>query len=76
LATGEPDAVALVTTGIARCKVSDDNGIIVPGDMLVSSPLSGHAMRDTVSQPGTIIGKALDSLTTPTGIIKVLVTLH
>ena len=76
LATGEPDAVALVTTGIARCKVSGDNGIIVPGDMLVSSPLSGHAMRDTVSQPGTIIGKALDSLTTSMGIIRVLVTLH
>ncbi len=75
LASVDQDAIALVTAGIAMCKVSGENGIIVPGDLLASSSVSGRAMKDTDRLLGTIIGKALDSLTTSTGIIRVLVTL-
>jgi hypothetical protein len=71
----DQDVIALVTAGIAMCRVSGENGIIIPGDLLVTSPVSGHAMKDTLPKPGTIIGKALDSLTTSMGTIRVLVTL-
>jgi hypothetical protein len=75
LTRDDQDAIVLVMAGIAMCKVSDENGIIIPGDLLVTSSVSGHAMKGIDPQPGTIIGKALDSLTTSTGIIRVLVTL-
>jgi hypothetical protein len=75
-ANDDQDAITLVMVGIAMCKVSGENGIIVPGDLLVSSSVSGRAMKGISPDPGTIIGKALDSMTTSMDIIRVLVTLH
>jgi hypothetical protein len=73
-ATGEPVAI----TGIVSCKVSAENGPIRPGDLLVTSATPGHAMRADRDKalPGTILGKALESLDSGTGQIQVLVTLQ
>jgi hypothetical protein len=62
--------------GIVPCKVSAENGAIRPGDLLVTSAIPGHAMRDDDPKNGTILGKALGSLDSGTGVIKVLVTLQ
>jgi hypothetical protein len=78
--TGSEDAggVQVAVLGIVRCKVTAENGPIHPGDLLVTSATPGHAMRgDRQSAlPGTILGKALESLETGTGVIQILVTLQ
>ena len=71
-------------TGIAPVKASAENGPIVPGDLLTSSSLPGHAMKAgavtidevTFHRPGTILGKALEPLDEGTGVISVLVALQ
>jgi hypothetical protein len=70
------DEIPMAVVGIVPCKVSAENGEIYPGDLLVSSSIPGHAMRDEAPNIGTVIGKALESLTSGTGVIKVLVTLQ
>ena len=68
--------VPLAVVGIVPCKVSAENGAIRPGDLMVTSETPGHAMRDEDPRTGTVVGKALESLTSGTGVIKVLVTLQ
>ncbi len=69
--------VGVVTLGSFRAiKVDASYGAIQPGDLLVSSDTPGHAMRATNPQVGTIIGKALGSLDSGTGVIPVLITLQ
>ena len=63
----------ILTSGIVRCKVDAGYGPILRGDLLVSSPTPGHAMRADNPIQGTVIGKALESLDAGTGLIKVLV---
>lgn len=46
------------------------------GDLLTSSDTPGYAMKAINPKPGTIIGKALESLNSGKGYIKVLVTLQ
>ena len=70
------DEVPVAMVGIVKAKVSAENGPITPGDLLVSSYTPGHAMRDDDPRPGTIVGKALETLATGTGVIRILVTLH
>ena len=72
----EFDEIPLAVVGIVPCKVSAENGAIVPGDLLVTSDTPGHAMRDDGPKVGTVVGKALGSLPSGTGVIRVLVTLH
>jgi hypothetical protein len=72
----EFNEIPLAVVGIVPCKVSAENGPIRPGDLLVTSSTPGHAMRDDAPIVGTVVGKALDSLTSGTGVIKVLVTLQ
>jgi hypothetical protein len=72
--------VPVVILGVVSCKVSAESGPIRPGDLLVTSSTPGHAMRadrDSAS-PGTVLGKALESLDASqgTGVILVLVTLQ
>jgi hypothetical protein len=78
--TGDVQAggVPVAILGIVSCKVSAENGPIRPGDLLVTSATPGRAMRaDRDSAPsGTILGKALESLDSGTGVIQVLVTLQ
>lgn len=70
------DEVPVAVIGIVPCKASTENGAILPGDLLVTSSLPGHAMRDLDPRAGTIVGKALEPLQRGTGTIRVLVTLQ
>ena len=60
----------------AVIKVDAGYGSIQPGDLLVTSPTPGHAMRALEYSPGTIVGKALEPLETGVGAIRVLVMLR
>ncbi|MCP3982717.1 MAG: hypothetical protein GY716_25785 [bacterium] len=66
----------LALSGTVDCKVDAGYGAIRKGDLLTSSATPGHAMRADAPRPGTIIGKALESLETGTGTVKVLVMLR
>lgn len=80
----EDDRIPVAITGIVPLKASTENGAIVPGDLLTSSSIPGHAMKAspvtidgvTFYLPGTILGKALEPLEEGTGVISVLVTLQ
>jgi hypothetical protein len=74
LATEIPVAIV----GIVPCKVTNQNGPIARGDLLVTSSTPGYAMRgsDRTMLPGAIIGKALQPLSGAKGKIEVLVTLR
>lgn len=76
VATGE--YLSVVTLGSFKAiKVDASYGPIRPGDLLVSSPTPGHAMRAGESpRLGTIIGKALGGLAEGQGAIPVVVTLQ
>ncbi len=75
-ATSPPYRVAVALAGIVKCRVDATFGAIWPGDLLVTSPTPGHAMRTDAPLPGTMLGKALASLEEGTGKINVLVTLQ
>ncbi len=66
----------VTTSGVVPCKVDASFGAIRPGDLLTTSTTPGHAMRADDPRPGTILGKALESLDTGTGLIRVLVMLR
>lgn len=70
--------VPLAMVGIVPCKVTAANGAIARGDLLVTSPLPGYAMKgtDRTRMLGAIVGKALQPLQSGTGVILVLVTLQ
>jgi hypothetical protein len=68
--------VPVALSGIALCKVDAGYGAIRPGDLLTTSPTTGHAMRAADPRPGTVLGKALEPLDAGTGRIKVLVMLR
>ncbi|MCU1320807.1 MAG: hypothetical protein JWM43_456 [Acidobacteriaceae bacterium] len=70
--------VPMAMVGIVPTKVTSENGPIEVGDLLVSSSLPAHAMKgsDDSMKTGTVIGKALGSLSTGTGVIEVLVSLQ
>jgi hypothetical protein len=75
--TDQTSNVPLAITGIVPVKVSAEKGVIHPGDLLVTSATPGYAMYGGTNPPiGTILGKALGSLDSDTGIILVLVLLH
>lgn len=77
-------AYPVALSGRVPCNVTDENGPINRGDLLTSSSTIGHAMKATplvvggveIYAPGTIIGKALESLRSGTGVIEVFVTLR
>ena len=68
--------VPLAIVGIVPVKASAENGPICPGDLLTTSGTPGHAMKAIDPANGTIIGKAMESLESGTGTIKMLVTLQ
>jgi hypothetical protein len=71
-----PGKVPLAVVGVARAKVSAENGSIAPGDLLTTSSTPGHAMKAAEHKVGTILGKALGKLQSGTGVIDVLVILQ
>jgi hypothetical protein len=68
--------VALTGRVYAQCDAS--YGSIEPGDLLTTSPTSGHAMKVTDYQraQGAILGKAMTMLDQGQGLVLVLVTLQ
>ncbi|MBU0490887.1 MAG: hypothetical protein KKA73_03930 [Chloroflexi bacterium] len=72
-----PGTIPLAIVGVVPVKVSAENGVIQPGDLLVASSTPGYAMRAGPNPPqGTVIGKALEKWAAGTGIIQMLATLQ
>ncbi len=70
------DTVPLGVVGVIPTKVCGENGPIRRGDMLVTSSLSGHAMKGTERERmlGAVVGKALENFDGDgRGVIRVLV---
>jgi hypothetical protein len=76
--------VLVATTGRVRMKVDATRAPIQIGDLLVTSDREGFAMKSLpleiggarMHRPGTLIGKALEPLTSGTGEILVLLSLQ
>jgi hypothetical protein len=69
--------VPLAVMGVVPVKASAENGPIRPGDLLTGAGTPGHAMRAGADPPpGTVIGKALQSLAAGRGVIEMLVMLR
>jgi hypothetical protein len=78
MAESVANEIPLAIVGIVPCKVSAENGPILPGDLLVTSATPGHAMKGTERgrMLGAVVGKALEPLSAGKGVIQVLVTLQ
>ena len=74
----DTDEIPMAMIGIVPTKVSAENGVVRPGDLLVTSTKPGYAMKgtDRARLTGAILGKALGSVETGAGVIEVLVTLQ
>jgi hypothetical protein len=79
------DSKAMVAqSGRVRVKADATYGAIKIGDLLVTSPHPGYAMRskpmrvgrESMHRPGTLLGKALEALPAGKGEILVLLTLQ
>jgi hypothetical protein len=72
------DEIPMAVVGIVPAKVSAENGVIEAGDLLVSSSTPGAAMKgtDRSRMLGAVVGKAMGTLNSGTGVIEVLVTLQ
>jgi hypothetical protein len=81
---GNAGEEAIAVAGRVPCRVDAGYGAIYPGDVLTTSPTPGHAMKAvkvnagsvTIYEPGTVLGKAMGTLESGTGVIEVLVTLQ
>ena len=64
--------------GKVYCKVDADIAPVLTGDMMTTSPTTGHAMKasDPTQAFGAVIGKALRSLPNGKGLIPLLVALQ
>jgi len=73
---GQRALLALI--GIVPVKVTNEGGLIEPGDLLVTSSAPGHAMRWAGPDPCpcALVGKALEPMTGGQGVILVLLTSH
>jgi hypothetical protein len=69
---------AVALTGRVWCQVDASYDSVTPGDLLTTSGTPGHAMKATASgrMQGAIIGKAMSSLESGTGLVLVLVSLQ
>jgi hypothetical protein len=78
------DKVKVAQSGRVKVRVDATFGPIAAGDLLVTSPTPGYAMRSTpievgqavIHRPGTLLGKALEPLSEGRGEILVLLTLQ
>jgi len=76
--------VLVATTGRVKVRVDATNGPIQVGDLLVTSDIAGMAKKSeplnlggvAIHRPGTLIGKALESLVKGQGKILVLLSLQ
>jgi len=78
------DKLKVAQSGRVKVKVDATFGPVAAGDLLVTSPNPGYAMRSTpievgravIHRPGTLLGKALEPLGEGQGEILVLLTLQ
>jgi len=70
--------IPMAMVGIVPTKVSAENGAISRGDLLVTASIPGYAMKgtDRMKMLGAVVGKAMGSLNSGTGVVEVLVTLQ
>ena len=68
----------IALTGRVYCLVDASNGPVAPGDLLTTSETPGHAMKvaDYDRAQGAVIGKAMESMNSGTGLVLVLVSLQ
>ena len=73
--SGGENRVPIALVGKAFCLADASEAPIEVGDLLTTSPRSGHAMKatDRLLGVGSVIGKALSPLLTDRGLIPVLV---
>lgn len=84
LGVAGPEKALVATTGRVKVRVDASIAPIRVGDLLVTSSTAGHARRSeplitmgrALHTPGTILGKALESLDSGRGEILVLLTLQ
>lgn len=84
LGIGGDDKEKIATTGRVKVRVDASKGAIKVGDLLVTSDIPGMAMKSqpvsvggvSIHRPGTIIGKALESLADGQGEILVLLSMQ
>ncbi|MCW5849048.1 MAG: hypothetical protein KIT87_03110 [Anaerolineae bacterium] len=71
-------SLPIALTGRVYVWVDAAYGPVQPGDLLTTSDTPGHAMKvtDYARAQGAIIGKAMSSLETGTGLVLVLVSLQ
>ena len=68
------NVTALALQGRVPCKVI---GLVMKGDLLVTSAIPGYAIVDNNPKVGTVIGKALETKTgTERGVIEIVVGKH
>ncbi len=70
---GNGPQIAIALSGVVLCKVDASFGSIEPGDLLVSSPNAGYAMKAIDPTAGTVLGKALQRVDQGQNSIRVLV---
>jgi hypothetical protein len=75
-AEGDAGKVPVAILGIVQVRASAASGPIAPGDLLTAGTEPGTAEKAVWAYPGTIIGKALEALTSGSGSIRMLVTLR
>ena len=68
----------IALSGKVYCRVDASSEPVHVGDLLVSSPTRGHAMKasDPIRAFGAVIGKALRRLEAGRGLIPILVSLQ
>jgi len=84
LGEGGADKAKIAHSGRVKVKVDAAYGTVAVGDLLVTSPTPGYAMRSTpvavgnamMHRPGTLLGKALEPITEGQGEILVLLILQ
>jgi len=84
LGEGGENQVKVAHMGRVKVKVDASYGAVAIGDLLVTSPTPGHAMRSVpvniggagIHQPGTLLGKALERLDIGQSEVLVLLTLQ
>lgn len=79
---GEPtnlaNGMALAISGIVTINVNTQNGVITPGDLIVSSSTPGEGMKAPDDpEPGTVVAKALGSYSAAgTGSVQAIIMMR
>ncbi len=61
-------------SGVTYVKFNTENGLILKGNPVTSSSMPGVAMKAT--QPGMILGVALEDATNPNGLVKIRILIQ